>query len=272
MESKQKQKETKVLTSSKPRKEKVSHYRMPAPGGSPGAYSLEQIVSRLHLLTADLLPGFTPMGTSDPMVLTADLKRRLSLAGVQAKADYNERRREVLGFFFGGTQFVEVTLSSIPITLTSSAGSVANGVAPIDYNTLHSELVWGSLFDEYQCRGSEIYVYPGAISYVTSAGNPIQVVTGVIDYVNNAALTSAGFALAYDTRKLFDATVVPANRLTPTIWRVIPVGQPDLVWNATNINTTQAWFKTYSFSYNMVSTPYANLYYQSTLRYRQSID
>jgi len=167
--------------------------------------------------------------------------------------------RKIFGAYMPTLPFKSYSAAAV----TSTTGIVVT-VVTLEASVLAGFGYYGSIFDEYRPTGPfRILFYPTFVSSV-------QLLVGVIDYIDATALSSAAAGMLYDTAKVF-AAVYGGGRTKPTEWKGHLLGIPDLTWLDTSTTTTDfAYWKAYAFANTSGSNTYGYLWFDDvSIEFRQ---
>lgn len=181
------------------------------------------IISNKKISTQDEIAGTIKarVTTLKPTELTAFHRFRKSLT------------KEVFG-----TQEPTIHIRSDPVTSNLAALALNTNVLTCNYQTLHDQGSWASVFDEYIMVHGYVHHMP-TVDAIGTDGRGIVAV--VVDYDDNAAVTALADLLAYDTCQVHMFGVSERKRPITLKWH--SQDAPDYQWTSTATDRTVVYMK-----------------------------
>jgi hypothetical protein len=158
-----------------------------------------------------------------------------------------------------GTYMPKLPFKSYQPAAVSSTTGVIVTVVSLQSSVLAGFGYYASIFDEYRPIGPfRALFYPTFVSSV-------QLLVGVIDYVDSTPLSSSASGMLFDTARVF-AAVYGGGRVEPTVWPGHLLGIPDLTWLDTSVTSTNfAHWKAYAFAATSGSQTYGYLWFEDVM-------
>jgi len=167
-----------------------------------------------------------------------------------------------------GTWMPSIKFRSAAGTAIASVTGILTTVVRLRPADLCYFNAFSGIFDEFRFKGQISGTFrpsydPG------SSGNTWSFAVGVIDLVDSTVLASTSGALMYDTAQIFALGVARAGPVH-TEWHTRLLGQPDLIWLDTSVQSTDvAWFKTYNYANIAGSLTYGYYEWHAEIEFRQ---
>jgi len=222
-----------------------------------------KLVLGFHMMVMNYLCGVVGSGSPEEIMgRFKDLKVSDPSKFNTTRSLFRNMSRDVFG-----TWMPTIKFHSSPAAISSVTGVMAT-VVQLRASSLAYFNSFSGLFDEYRMKGPIEAVYrPTYVPNVNGPNHGFGV--GAVDFVDSTAMASTAGALMYDTAEIFPTTL-PNSGTNITTWHTKLLGQPDLLWIDTGVQSTDfCWFKVYNWANNGGSVTWGYHEWIAEVEFRQ---